>query len=469
MYNIKFNVKNNTQDVELGEEQKNALLSILTFINSSNMSITLSGAAGTGKTTLVKELLMEIDKLDIIYTLAAPTHKAKLVLENLSGEKAYTLHQLLALQPNLNLFDLDLRDLDFFSSKSKSSNMIERDSLIIIDEASMINDELYDFIIKKAKAKRSKILWVGDIKQLCPVGKKGLSKVFENDNIIILSKIYRQKEDSPVLDLLTNLRENADFHIQSKTGNEDNIYTYDDTIKFLKASKPYLKDMYSSGNVLDIKLLAHTNNRVNSFNLAARKLIFGKDCENELNENEILTAYDNYKSGKSIISNSSDYIITNTPKKELFYIAHFNTGLVGYKLNLYDTVEKTNNNITLLSKDNDPKVIDKLASLIDNTRTSAVASAAVGIKAKALWAKYYMLMDSFTVMEDLFHNNRVVKRKTFDYGYAMTIYKSQGSGFNRVFIDLTDINIVRDLEQIRQLQYVGISRTKGDVYILNGS
>ena len=48
----------------------------------------------------------------------------------------------------------------------------------------------------------------------------------------------------------------------------------------------------------------------------------------------------------------------------------------------------------------------------------------------------------------------------------MTVHKSQGSSINNVFIDMKDVSICRDKEELRQLQYVGVSRTKTNCYIL---
>ena len=46
------------------------------------------------------------------------------------------------------------------------------------------------------------------------------------------------------------------------------------------------------------------------------------------------------------------------------------------------------------------------------------------------------------------------------------MHKSQGSSFNTVFVDIANINACSDEKVLRQLQYVAISRTKGDVYLL---
>lgn len=43
----------------------------------------------------------------------------------------------------------------------------------------------------------------------------------------------------------------------------------------------------------------------------------------------------------------------------------------------------------------------------------------------------------------------------------------QGSSITNVYIDMKDILKCRDEEELRQLQYVAISRTKNNIYILN--
>ena len=75
-------------------------------------------------------------------------------------------------------------------------------------------------------------------------------------------------------------------------------------------------------------------------------------------------------------------------------------------------------------------------------------------------------MESFASPIDLIYDGRVIKKKTFDYGYAISSHRAQGSGYQNVMVDMKDISICRNPEERRQLQYVAISRTKKDLYIL---
>jgi exodeoxyribonuclease-5 len=54
------------------------------------------------------------------------------------------------------------------------------------------------------------------------------------------------------------------------------------------------------------------------------------------------------------------------------------------------------------------------------------------------------------------------------FSYASTVHSAQGSTYNKVFVDLTDINSCNDIETFIRLIYVAISRAKDEVYIYYG-
>lgn len=76
------------------------------------------------------------------------------------------------------------------------------------------------------------------------------------------------------------------------------------------------------------------------------------------------------------------------------------------------------------------------------------------------------MVKSFATPKDIMWDNRVIKKKTFDYGYASTIHKIQGSSLKTIFVDMSNILICKNINEIRQMQYVSLSRTKTDAYIL---
>lgn len=76
-------------------------------------------------------------------------------------------------------------------------------------------------------------------------------------------------------------------------------------------------------------------------------------------------------------------------------------------------------------------------------------------------------MGQFLTPVDINLGNRTIRNKSIDYGYAITAHKSQSSSFDNVAIDIRNILTCKDPVEIRQMQYVALSRTRENVYILN--
>lgn len=469
--NFNFFIKSNTKKLELGEEQISALDRLEEFVSGPEDCITLSGGAGTGKTSILKEFIGYLDDEEVPYVLAAPTHRAKLVLEALTdAKKTYTLHQLLSLSPNIEIFELDYRDLLFkveeaFDSKNSA---IPYKGVVIIDEASMINDDLFDLLLKKCKEFKCKIVFSGDSQQLRPVKSDHISKVFTLGNKITLTKIYRQKEDNPVSSILETLRHDslASSDFETEIGTDNSFIVCNTPNQFLFYATPYFKDILSNGNVLECKMLAYTNARVNALNKAIRRSILGENDKNEFNKGEILVGTDNFEFDGFKFYNSLDYVIKNEPVKTKIIIPHFEEIVNGYNLDLYDSVYKVTNSIFLLSRDNDNKKLIRLANFIETTRLKAISLKRERRKAAVVWGKYFDTINSFATLFDLYYDNRVIKKKTFNYGYAISVHKSQGTTIDNVFVDISNINTVWDKNELQQLQYVALSRTRGNAYIL---
>ena len=106
------------KDIILGEEQLNVLNTIYDFISSKEVAITISGYAGTGKSLITRFIIEHLEKKRIRYTLCAPTHAAKVVLERFNNREGMTLHKLLSLSPNVEIMNLDFNDLKFIVGKS---------------------------------------------------------------------------------------------------------------------------------------------------------------------------------------------------------------------------------------------------------------------------------------------------------------------------------------------------------------
>ena len=330
----------------LGQDQLKALYLIKDFVfNSSDIAFSLVGSAGTGKTYLMNYLVKELENMFNI-VLCAPTHKAKLVLERASQRECITLHSLLSLTPNLDIFDLDFRELIFHINDKPLS--IPRRGIVICDEASMINDDLFNLLLQKCKERNTKIIFLSDSKQLNPVKSDYESLVYTVPNNFELTEIFRQAWDSALTPLLVQLRENSIETFNSEYGNSGSIICFDNTKEFVNT---YLKNLHkaiSKGDILETKLCAYTNRRVDKYNEVIHQLMFPNL---EYGKFEFLTSNDNFEFGNGKFWNSMDYIICSEPIKINKNIPHFGY-LPGYILELYDSIYDTSEKVFIISKSN---------------------------------------------------------------------------------------------------------------------
>lgn len=444
----------------LGEDQVNAINNIKDFLHSDKLCYSVIGYAGTGKSTIIKEVVDYLEQKWINYVLCAPTHKAKVVLERFTGRSGVTLHKLLSLAPNIEILNLDFRELKFYMGDKP---LFPTDGVVICDESSMVSDDLFTLLEQKCKQYNCKIVFFGDKAQLRPVNAITHSKVFDLETRSELKHIYRQSSESGLVDILPILREKIIPKFSDKIGSEGSLICSSNIKEFFKQAIPIFRKAINNSDILETKMLAYTNSRVNAFNLKIKELLF--DNDDEYCQHEILTGYENLEFNKHNFWNSMDYIVADPPKKCDVYIEKF-LSVPGYKLNLYDSSEKSLNEVFILSREISKDYFESLAQVIEVTRLEAIEAKKLKSRYSGKkWGEYYQILGSFTTPVDLYYDNRVIRKKSFDYGYSTTIHKSQGSSINNVFIDMDNVFQCKDKEELRQLQYVSVSRSKNNVYM----
>ena len=203
-----------------------------------------------------------------------------------------------------------MKDLQF---DIKSSNSIPYNGVVIIDECSMINDILYEEIIKSCKSKNCKIIFQGDIKQILPVKQHTLAKTFNCENKSELTQIYRQSNENCVRNLLSILRVKPIYEFENKTSNDGIIEVFSNYGDLIKKITPLFESSIQNKNPNEIKLVAYTNKRVQAFNRIIRQMIF-KENTVEFNTGDILFGYDGSSCNGYSIENSGDYQIQNAYK-----------------------------------------------------------------------------------------------------------------------------------------------------------
>ena len=449
--------------IQLGDEQLDALNTIINFIkNSENIAFSLEGPAGTGKTTILNYVLDWMEEEGMLYSLCAPTHKAALVMKQLTKRDSNTLHSLLSLSPNIDILELDLRELQF-KTKGLQNNIPNR-GIVICDEASMINDDLFDLLIEKVTFRESKIIFIGDPAQLLPVKQGKYSKVYSLKDCFKLTKIYRQSDKNSILPILQELRSNEIPNFTDCSGEEGSLIVDTDMKLFLEKILNEVKIAINTKNILHTKVSAYTNKRIQLYNQVIRKYLFSN--ENEYNPGDILTAYENGEYQGSEYYNSMDYIIIDEPVKCVKTLPNFGE-ISGFDIKLWDPYFESVFKVFIISRDNPKEIFDALAFNIEKIRLQAIDAKKRKLRVSSkYWRMYYDLIHSFASPIDLYFDNRLIRKKSFDYGYAMTVHKLQGSSYDSIFVDMRNIKTCKDSLVRRQLQYVALSRTRNNAYIL---
>ena len=115
----------------------------------------LTGGPGTGKTTVVKGLLHIFEAMGYDVALSAPTGRAAKRLSESTGREAKTVHRLLEM--TFSGDDGAARHSEFARNES---NLID-ESVIIVDEASMVDVYLMSSLLKAIKP-GAKLILIGD-------------------------------------------------------------------------------------------------------------------------------------------------------------------------------------------------------------------------------------------------------------------------------------------------------------------
>lgn len=152
--------------MNLNEGQALALQQIQDWLAGSQPYFFLSGAAGTGKTTLASYILDWAERaLCLQCHVTASTNKAAAVLQEIMPDReTTTIYSLLGLRV-MN----DIRTGKQYLKKASTKKNPEYGSLVMVDEASMLDVTTMDYINKATQQYDLRVLFLGDAYQLPPV------------------------------------------------------------------------------------------------------------------------------------------------------------------------------------------------------------------------------------------------------------------------------------------------------------
>jgi hypothetical protein len=420
---------------------------ILKSTNIHDSMISLSGAAGTGKTFLTAQIakyLTQKNSKDYSFVVTAPTHKAVSVIANILSQNnietsAKTIHSFLGIKP---FIDYEKGVEKFSIDKTKKTK--ETTSILIVDESSMIGAELFEYISEAIEERRVMVvLFIGDPYQLLPVD-KSQNEIFQLQNSFELTEVVRQAKDSYIINIATNLREriqNQNFIPLVEFFMTQNHKE----LQFFNNEKDFIDDFYKNDKWYEEdKILAtYKNQDVDGFNRRIRAKYWAeKGCVNPktLQQGDTLRFKEAYSvNGVSLYHNGQIVKIANAEMK-------YHESLEIY----YWECQVINSPTQQIFRVVDPgslKVFnDKLNLLAQKAKSSKYP------ERNQLWTIFYATRDMFADVQ---------------YIHSSTIHKLQGSTHDVSYVDLFSLSdnfYMCDDEKYR-LAYVAITRAKNDVKI----
>lgn len=467
----------------LNDQQKSALYELEKFIEDYGTEITLSGYAGTGKSTIIgifsKWLDHRIGRGNVVYT--APTHRANVITkQNNPNANVYTLSALFGFTPDtdeaMERESLDLRELEF---RAKNQVKYEPGQLIIIDEASMVQDGLYEYIQKIVAKDGVSVIYVGDSAQLRPVKSDHISKVFTSDGVpqITLTKVERTG-DNPILKEATRLRRGEGLSYQTDINDKGQgvLYTSNDTV-INENLKQIISSEEFNADPLHFRVITATNAAAATYNSKIRSLRYGKFAKPFV-KGDILMGYSNKlrkPDGSYRLINSMDYIVQNVRDTTVkFKTDKGDIEFKAFKLSIRPTGSTIMDDfqITVIDKNEPDSKLFEIVEYKDRLwRMAKEAKQDKQIsKYRDLVQMAFNIDNELNITKNLEDNQGRLKiRKAIDYGYAQTVWKSQGSTYSKVLILSNEIDTFgygRDVMQLRnELRYVAVSRAKNFVII----
>ena len=462
-------------------EQEHAIDVFTQFMTdrSEQVVMILRGSAGTGKTTLAGAVVKALAALKQKLILLAPTGRAAKVFSLYAGHPAYTIHRRIYRQKTAG-------DLSSFNL----NNNLNRDTLFIIDEASMISnlglgeaafgsgcllDDLMEFVYN---GQNCRMLLIGDKAQLPPVGEEEspalMADVLRGYGMTVyecdLNQVLRQSEASGILWNATRIRgyggtgvrgyENS-FEVVGEAGGnlapphlrtpvlpriringfpDITVVPGDELIESLASS-------YSRVGMDETMVITRSNKRANVYNQGIRNTVL--DREDELCRGDLLMivknnyfwgsvecgvrSEDTSAAGSILQGNLTPHSTLHTPR--LSFIANGDRAVVQRVRNIHELYGFRFAEVTMTFPDYDD--YELTATVLLDTLTSE----APALTREQQEQLYNAVLEDYADIP--IKADRIAKLKTDRYynalqvkfAYAVTCHKAQGGQWAHIYLD----------------------------------
>lgn len=464
--------------ITYNKEQQSAIINAVAFLKHNTdptQYYVIEGKAGTGKTTIAKEILKEFEDEQIY--VAAVSHKAKGVIKNSFGEdtrgkKFFSIASLLGMK---GINDNDTQTTKF-QVGLKVPLLDNPPALLVIDEASMITEDVLKKIIdiNSSLSRPFQMLFLGDIGQIQPIrdeqsefyrthkdllNKK--SDIFNSKHKSKLITRVRQGEANPILPYADYFWENSQKenpelnptqHIVRNNQITDNgsLLFSNSEAEVLNSVIKAVKNAVEKGLTNHVKIVTYHVNEKTELNQKIHEALFGKDSDYSKGDMLILNSPYDLPDVNATMENSSEIQIKSIQDTDVdefgVHTLYLETNGTAYT--------RTGNE----QKDCVIQVVSRNDIGLYNQKLQELASHAKRQTNRALkkqaWGDFWEYKGRYADV---------------DFGYAITAHKSQGSTYDIVVVDEKDImgTTATSNQEKSELIYTALTRPRKTAIVIS--
>ncbi len=464
--------------ITYNKEQKSAIINAVSFLKTNTdptQYYVIEGKAGTGKTTIAKEILKQFEDEQIY--VAAVSHKAKGVIKNSFGEdtrgkKFFSIASLLGMK---GINDNDTQTTKF-QVGTKVPLLDTPPALLVIDEASMITEDVLKKIIdiNSSLSRPFQMLFLGDIGQIQPIrddqsefyrthkdllNKK--SDIFNSKHKSKLITRVRQGEANPILPYADYFWENSQKenpelnptqHIvrNNQITDKGSLLFSNSEAEVLNSVIKAVKNAVEKGLTNHVKIVTYHVNEKTELNQKIHEALFGKDSDYSKGDMLIFNAPYDLPETKGVIENSAEIQIKDIDDTDVdeygIHTLYLETTGTAYSVTGQEIKDCT---IQVVSRQDIGKYNQKLAELASVAKCQTNRA----LKKQA-WKEFWEYKGRYADV---------------DFGYAITAHKSQGSTYDIVVVDEKDImgTSATSNQEKSELIYTALTRPRKTAIVIS--
>jgi exodeoxyribonuclease-5 len=429
-------------------EQKSALEGLSSFVdeNASDDFFILSGAAGTGKTSITSALIGYLNEIKVAYKIAAPTGRAARILGKKSKTVSNTIHSL--------IYNTETNVETGVTTWKLKKMRSDAYTIFIVDEASMISskvtkqemynadDSLLSNLLKYIKSgnPKNKVIFLGDKNQLPPYSEIDSlaldpnhlrSKYHLKGSFHYLTEVKRVEDGSYILKNATKLRKSIDEN-SPLPELEANLMKH-----VWDAAKEYAKE-FDPSNFEKSVAIGRSHKANNKFNEEVRKSLFGSAAP-LIVTGDLLIVLQNWRRGDKTLYNGDHILIEDIDLSKVEEVRGIKFVPAKIKAQALDgtfqIIEDYLMLDTLLYEDS------KIPFTIEN-------------EFRAERFRKNKVFASSANPED----DRYVGAIRIGYGYAITCQKAQGGEWDKVYLNVFGV-------QDKKWLYTAVTRAKQELNV----